>query len=305
MMQSDLNLLVALDVLLEEQSVTAAASRLNLSVPATSRTLARIRQAFSDPILVRAGRGLVPTPHALAIRDEVHALVAQGRDLFQAGRALDPASLERRFAIRASDSLVTQFAPPLLARIARQAPGVTLRFAAEGEEDLAPLRDGSIDLDLGVIRDFGPEVRTMALYEDQMVGLVAPGHPLASGRVTLRRLAAVPHVAVSRRGRVTGPLDDVLRQAGLTRRVAAVVPSYLTAAFLILTTDLTGLLAGFAARPIAAATGAHLYPVPAPLPPLPISAAWHARHDADPAHRWLRAQVRAIARDLAGPPVPR
>jgi DNA-binding transcriptional LysR family regulator len=90
MTQSDLNLLLALDVLLEEQSVTVAASRLNLSVPATSRTLARIRQAFGDPILVRAGRGLVPTPHALAIRDDVHALVTQGRGLFQAGRALDP-----------------------------------------------------------------------------------------------------------------------------------------------------------------------------------------------------------------------
>lgn len=298
-MQSDLNLLVALDVLLEEESVTAAADRLHLSIPATSRTLTRIRHAFGDPILVRAGRGLVPTPYALAIKDEVHQVVARSHGLFQAGRVLDPAELERRFTIRANDALVTQFAPLLLDRIAAQAPGVTLRFTAEGEEDLAPLRDGRVDIDLGVIHDMGPEVRTIELYEDHMVGLVAPGHPLASGTVTLERLAAAPHVAVSRRGRERGPLDDVLAAAGLSRTVAVVVPTYAAAAFLVLTAGLTGILTAFAARQLAAATGVRTYPIPAALPPLPISAGWHSRYDADPAHRWLRTQIRDIARGIA------
>jgi DNA-binding transcriptional LysR family regulator len=297
--QSDLNLIAALDVLLEEQSVTAAAVRLHLSVPATSRTLTRIRRAFGDPILVRAGRGLVPTPYALAIKDEVHQVVASSRGLFQAGLVLDPARLERRFTIRASDALITQFAPPLLTRLESQAPGVTLRFTAEGDEDLPPLRDGHVDLDLGVIHDMGPEVRTMALYEDHMVGLAAPGHPLATGTVTLERLAAYPHVVVSRRGRDRGPLDDVLEQAGLSRRVAVVVPTHAAAAFLILSASLTGILAGFAARELAATTSVRSYDIPAPLPPLPISAAWHARYDADPAHRWLRSQLQDIASELA------
>jgi DNA-binding transcriptional LysR family regulator len=300
MTQSDLNLLAALDVLLEEQSVTSAAERLHLSVPATSRTLTRIRQAFGDPILVRAGRGLVPTPYALAIKDEVHRVVASSRGLFQAGRPLDPAQLERRFTIRATDALITQFAPPLLARLSVAAPGVTLRFSAEGDEDLPPLRDGQVDLDLGVIDDMGPEVRTMALYSDRMVGLAAPGHPLASGPVTLERLAAFPHVVVSRRGRDRGPLDDVLAQAGLTRRVAVIVPTHAAAAFLILSAGLTGIIAGFAARELASATSVRTYEIPAALPPLPISAGWHARYDADPEHRWLRTQVQDIASELAG-----
>jgi DNA-binding transcriptional LysR family regulator len=300
MTQSDLNLLAALDVLLEEQSVTSAAERLHLSVPATSRTLSRIRQAFGDPILVRAGRGLVPTPYALAIKDEVHQVVASSHGLFQAGRPLDPAQLERRFAIRATDALITQFAPPLLERLGVLAPGVTLRFSAEGDEDLPPLRDGQVDLDLGVISDMGPEVRTMALYSDRMVGLAAPGHPLASGPVTLERLAEFPHVVVSRRGRERGPLDDVLSQAGLSRRVAVIVPTHMAAAFLILSAGLTGIIAGFAARQLASATGVRSYEIPGALPPLPISAGWHARYDADPEHRWLRSQLQDIASELAG-----
>jgi DNA-binding transcriptional LysR family regulator len=301
MAQLDLNLLVALDVLLEEESVTAAADRLHLSVPAASRTLTRIRDAFGDPILVRAGRGLVPTPYALAIKDEVHRVVAGSRGLFQAGHVLDPAQLERRFTIRANDALVTQFAPPLLARFAEHAPGVTLRFTAEGEEDLPPLRDGRVDIDLGVIHDMGPEVRTMPLFEDQMVGIAAPGHPLTSGEITLERIAAVPHVAVSRRGRARGPLDTVLEEAGLSRQVAVVVPTYAAAVVLILSTNLTGILGGCAARQIAAATGVRTYPIPATLPPLAISAGWHARYDADPAHRWLRAQLQSVAGDFGAP----
>ena len=297
MAQVDLNLLVALDVLLDEGSVTAAADRMHLSVPATSRTLTRIREAFGDPIFVRAGRGLVPTPYALEIKDEVHQVVARSRGLFQAGHVLDLAHLERWFTIRANDALVTQFAPPLLARLAAQAPGVTLRFAPEGEEDVPPLRAGQIDIDLGVIHDMGPEVRTMTLYADQMVGLAAPGHPLMTGPVTLERLAAVQHVVVSRRGRDRGPLDDVLEKAGLSRRVTVIAPTYAAAAFLILSTDLTGILAGSAARQLAAATNLVTYPIPASLPPLPISIGWHARYDADPAHRWLRAQLQAVARE--------
>lgn len=301
MAQLDLNLLIALDVLLEEESVTAAAERLHLSVPAASRTLSRIREAFGDPIFVRAGRGVVPTPYALAIKDEVHQVVARSRSLFQAGQSLDPATMERRFTIRANDALVTQFAPPLLALLAARAPGVTLRFAAEGDEDLPPLRDGEVDIDLGVLHELGPEVRAMPLYEDHMVGLAAPDHPLAGGPVTLKQLAAVPHVVVSRRGRTRGPLDDVLEKEGLSRTIAVVVATHAAAAFLILSTRLTGILAGFAARQLAATTSVRTYTIPAALPPLPISAGWHARYDADPGHRWLRSQLRAVASNLDPP----
>jgi DNA-binding transcriptional LysR family regulator len=289
----DWNLLAALDVLLAEGSVTGAAGRLHLSVPATSRTLGRIRQTFGDPILVRAGRGLVPTPRALAIQQRLHQLVEEAHALVESGRDADLGSLQRTFTIRATDFLISLLTAPLAAAMRASAPGVTLRFVPEGEEDLAPLRDGLIDLDLGDIAEFGPEVRTQPLYSERLVGLVAAGHRLASGRITLRRVAAADHIAVSRRGRPHGVLDDILDRHGLSRKVVAVVPSFTAAAHIITGSGLTGLIPASYAAQVAARAGAHVYDIPADLPTVPLSQAWHVRHDLDPAHQWLRSQVAA------------
>lgn len=290
----DWNLLAALDVLLAEGSVTAAAERLHLSVPATSRILGRIRRTFGDPMLVRAGRGLVPTPRALAIQARLHQLVEDAHTLVEAGREIDLASLERTFTIRANDALISVLTPRLVSRVQSAAPGVTLRFVPEGEEDLTPLRDGTIDLDIGVIADFGPEVRVQPLYEERLVGLVAATHPLASGRVTLRCIAAMEHIAVSRRGRTRGAFDDILAGHGLARTVVAVVPTFTVAAHIITSSQLTGLVTASYATQAAALSGAHLYEIPAELPKLPISQAWHIRYDLDPAHQWLRGQIAAV-----------
>jgi DNA-binding transcriptional LysR family regulator len=293
----DWNLLAALDVLLAEGSVTAAAERLHLSVPATSRTLGRIRRAFNDPILIRAGRGLVPTQRALAIQGRLHQLIEEAHALMETGRDLDLSALERTFTIRANDAIISLLTVGLVTRVRAAAPGVTLRFVPEGQEDLAPLRDGLIDIDLGVIADFGPEIRTQLLYTDRVVGMVAAGHPLATGHVTIDRLATADHVAVSRRGRTSGALDDVLAARGLTRNVVAVVPTYTAAAHIIVNSGLTGLITASYAQQVATVTGARLYDIPAELPGLPISQAWHVRHDLDPAHHWLREQVTAAVSD--------
>ncbi|HEX4787978.1 MAG TPA: LysR family transcriptional regulator [Actinospica sp.] len=291
----DWNLLAALDVLLAEGSVTGAAERLHLSVPATSRTLGRIRRAFGDPILVRAGRGLVPTPRALAIQQRLHRLIEEAHALVEGGREVDLGSLQRTFTIRANDALTGMLTARLVARIKATAPGVTLRFVPEGDEDLAPLRDGLIDLDVGVIADLGPEVRSRPLFEERLVGLAAAGHPLASGRITLGRIAAAEHVVVSRRGRPHGAFDEVLAEHGLARHVAVVVPTYTAAAHIIAGSELTGLVAAGYAGQVAALTGAHVYEIPAELPRLPLAQAWHVRHDLDPAHQWLREQIVAAA----------
>lgn len=300
MTQVDWNLLNALDVLLTEGSVTGAAARLRLSIPATSRTLARIRRTFDDPILVRAGRGLVPTPRALAIQGRLHKLVEDAHVILNAGRQLDLADLEQTFTIRANDALISQISARLVARVQIAAPGVTLRFVAEGEEDLAPLRNGLIDLDLGVIADLGPEVRTQPLYDERFVGMVAAGHPLVSGRVTLRRLAAVSHVAVSRRGHLHGALDDAMAEHGLKRKIVTVVPTFTAAAHIIAGSDLTGLIPASYARQVAALTGAFLFDIPCELPALPISLAWHVRYNLDLAHHWLRTEIQAVAAETKG-----
>ena len=298
MTQLDLNLLNALDVLLAEGSVTAAAERLHLSVPATSRTLERIRRAMGDPILVRAGRGLVPTPRALAIQARLHDLIEEARALMEFGRELDLATLERTFTLRANDTLVSLLTTALVRRIRDAAPGVRLRFVAEGEEDVASLRDGRIDLDLGVIGDHGPEIHREPLYDERLVGMMAPSHPLAGRPMTLARLVSVPHVAISRRSRSRGALDAALGEHGLERTVAVVVPTFTSAAHIVLTSDLIGLFPARYARLVAATSGARVFPVELDLPPLPIAQAWHVRHGNDPAHQWLRHEIRLVMTGL-------
>ncbi len=287
----DLNLLNALDVLLAEGSVTGAAERLHLSVPATSRTLDRIRKAMGDPILVRAGRGLAPTPRALAIQSRLHELLAEARELMRAGGDPDLAALERTFTLRANDVFISVLPAALLERTRSVAPGIRLRFMAEGEEDLAPLRDGRVDLDLGAIGYQGPEIRSRLLFQEQMVGMMASGHPLADLEMSPKRLASAPHVVVSRRGHSRGALDTALERHGLERTVAAVVPSYTGAAHIVLTSDLIGLFPERYARQVAAISGARIFPVDLDLPLIPVSLAWHVRHDSDPVHQWLRQQI--------------
>ncbi|MFD9128272.1 LysR family transcriptional regulator [Kitasatospora sp. NPDC059571] len=293
MQSMDLNLLVALDALLDEGSVSGAAARLHLSEPAMSRTLGRIRRALGDPVLVRAGRGMVPTPHALAIRPEVRAVVERARGLFTAAGQVDLRTVDRTFSVLTHDSFPAAHGPALVARCAAEAPGVRLRFLGENHLDAPVLRDGVADLEVGVIDTTAPEVHVEAVFEDRMLAVVRPGHPLAAGRVTPERFAAGEHLGVSRRGRLAGPIDAALAELGLTRRVVTTVASFPAALFLVRATDLVGLVAA-GSRTLADALGLVCLEIPLELPPLPFGLAWHPRHDADPAHAWLRGCVRDL-----------
>ncbi|MCK2220728.1 LysR family transcriptional regulator [Actinomadura sp. ATCC 31491] len=291
--QPSLDLLVALDVLLEEGSVSAAAHRLHLSEPAMSRTLGRIRKAMGDPVLVRSGRQMVPTPRALAVREEVRGLVEAARRVFTPPGRLDPATLVRRFVILASDAVITAVALPLLSEAARSAPGVTLHFLPEGHGDQHALREGSADLEVTVVEDPAPETRVEPLMRDRAIGVVRPGHPLLSGGpVTLERLAAGEHVIASRRGRMRGPVDEALAARGLERRIAGSVPTFGAALLAVRESDLVGMTPERLTAPLVRALGLVTFPIPLELPSMTLSQAWHPRYDADPAHAWLREQVR-------------
>ncbi|GAA3300689.1 MULTISPECIES: LysR family transcriptional regulator [Dactylosporangium] len=294
-MHLDLNLLTALDALLEENSVTAAAARLHLSEPAMSRTLARIRTALHDPVLVRSGRRMVPTPRAVAIRAEVRELLHRAHAVFAAPAEPDPATLERTFTMLAGD-LAVSVAAPLIDRIAAEAPGVRLRFLGETPQtDTPALRSGEVDLDIGVVNDPPPDIRTEVLLRERLVPIVRAGHPLTRGRLTLRRFADAVHVSASRRGRLTGPIDDVLERHGLRRRVALSTPTFAAAMLMVAQTDLVGLGAERFGRSTAAALNLVTLDVPGlDLPPIELAQAWHARFDADGAHRWLRTRVKEV-----------
>jgi DNA-binding transcriptional LysR family regulator len=206
----DLNLLTSLDALLAEGTVVGAAQRLGLSASAMSRTLARLRTATGDPLLVRAGRVMVPTPHAVELRERVREL-AQGAQtvLRPVVASLDLATLTRTFTIRSNDGFVEIFAAKLVTAVTAVAPNVRLRFAPKPDKDIRALREGFLDLEIGVLGKSGPEIRLQTLFRDHFVCAVREHHPiLARGKITATRYAACGHVVASRRGHASGPVDE-------------------------------------------------------------------------------------------------
>ena len=286
----DLNLLMALDVLLSEGNVTRSAQRLHLSQSAMSRILARLRLTTGDPLLVRAGRGLVPTPRALEMRETVSQLVQDAQALLRPAKVPDLKRLVRTFTLRTSEGFAESFGPALLARTSIDAPGLTLRFVQKLDKDSAPLRDGAIDLETGVVTDtMGPELRAQALFRDRFVGVVRLEHVLARGEMTAERYAAGRHIGITRRGLAMEPIDAALTQMGLKRRIAIVVGGFSTALALARTADL---IASVPERHTGNLRfGMHSFPLPMPTPEFTVSLLWHPRFQADAAHRWLRDTV--------------
>ncbi len=294
MADPDFNLLVALDALLAEGSVVKAARRLGLSDSTMSRTLARLRDATGDPLLVRAGRGLVPTPRAIQLRDRVHDLADEVRAALRPAAAIDIAGLERTFTLRASESFIEVFAARLVSRVTAEAPGVLLRFAPRTDRDAQALRDGRIDLEIGAHAETAPELKVQKLLGDRLVGAVRDGHPLLRETVTADRYAACGHVVTSRSGRPRDQVDDALAALGLSRKVVAVVPSFPAALAIVRASDLVALVSE---RQVASGiAGVRTFPLPVPMTDVTVTQMWHPRQDADPAHRWLRGQVLAACR---------
>jgi len=244
MPEPDLNLLTALDALLTDGTVAGAARRLGLSSSAMSRTLVRLRAATADPLLVRAGRGLVPTPHAIELRERVQGLAREARAVLRpAAAALDIRTVAQTLTLRANDGFVEAFAARLVLAVAAEAPGVRLRFATKADKDVRPLREGLIDLEIGVLGETGPEVHVQTLFRDRFIGVVRRGHPLlAKGEVTPEGYAACGHVVASRRGRPTGPVDEALAALGLARTVVAVVPGFRAALSIACASNLVALV---------------------------------------------------------------
>ena len=301
----DLNLLTSLDALLAEGSVVGAARRLGLSASAMSRTLARLRAATGDPLLVRAGRGMVPTPHASELRERVRDLAQGARAVLRpAAASLDLAELKRTFTIRSNEGFVEVFAARLVASVTAVAPKVHLHFAPKPDKDVRALREGLVDLEIGVLGQSGPEVRLQALFRDRFVGAVRDGHPLIEkGNITPARYSAFGHVVASRRGHESGPVDEALAALGRSRTVVVVVPSFRAALAVARASDLVALVTSSflsvtqgdqnKSNPPAFRS----FPLPVRTEAITILQMWHPRHDADPAHRWLRGLVLATCRE--------
>ena len=291
----DLNLLITLDALLDEGSVARAARRLHLSPSAMSRSLARLRETTGDPLLVRSGRGLVPTPRAIELRNRVGELVREAQAMLSPAEKLDPGKLARTFTLRTGDGFVENFGPALIARVGAEAPGVHLRFVQKPDKDSGPLREGAVDLETGVLREStGQELRTQVLFHDRFVGVVRKGHPLSGAEITPAAYAGGLHVDVSMHvpppGFDAGPIDVALAAAGFEREVAIVVGGFSSALALARASDLIATVPERHTGTLR--EGMFSFALPIPMPQIRISMFWHPRLHADPAHRWLRGCVR-------------
>ncbi|WP_394844749.1 LysR family transcriptional regulator [Pendulispora brunnea] len=284
MQSADANLLLALDALLREGSVTGAARRMNISPPAMSHTLARLRAAVGDPLFVRAGNRLVPTPRALAMRDRVGVVANEIDALLRPEQPLDVATLERTFVIRASDAVIVTLGRVLEMLVRREAPRVALHFVAS--------TDGlEVDLDIGVQHGRAPDVRIQRLYQDDLVPVVRQDHPWAGRRISPKRLTALEEVAVATKTRREEALRKLpSRQRG--RPPSRIVPSFLAAASLVRESDAYTVLPARLAAIVLGAFGLRRLSVTGTPSKLTFAQAWSPRLDNDAGHTWFRGCVR-------------
>jgi DNA-binding transcriptional LysR family regulator len=294
----DLNLLVALDALLAERSVTRAAQRIGLSQPAASRALGRLRALLGDRLLVRAGGGLVPTPRAAALREPLGRALADVRGLL-APPSFDPTTAQGTIRLWALDLESATVVPSLLARIERLSPGLDIDIRPRLGDPFAALQEGTVDLAVGVFLEAPAGFRRQKLYDDDFVCLVRRGHPIAKAGLTVERYVEQRHAMVVISGSGRGPVDEMLARRGLARRIALRLPHFLAAPMIVAESDLVITLPRRLGHRFAALSPVVLLEAPLPLPGFAVSQLWHERHQDDPRHSWLRREIAAAARTAA------
>jgi DNA-binding transcriptional LysR family regulator len=297
----DLNLLVVVEALLNTRSTTEAARQLSLSQPATSHALSRLRELFRDPLLVRSGRALVPTPFAEALHARVRVALDAVRATLVEDSRFDPNSSQRTFAIGTDDYTSSVIAPALCAHVQERAPGIDIFFKSLAVSAAEALERGEIELELSPHYTVGNSrsVRAEQLFQERFVCLVRSDHPLKRSRLTLDRFCELGHVLIAPRGETRrGVVDGALNKLGRKRRVSVTVPHFLVAPLVVARTDLVLTIAERVARRAAPQLGLRIVKAPLELPGFDVSMHWHVRHEGDAAHGFLRDCVRAAVRTL-------
>jgi len=296
----NLNLLVALDALLGERSVSAAAKLARVTPSAMSHSLAELRALLGDPLLVRSGRAMVLTPRAEALGPPLRKVLLDAKRLLAGGARFDPASAERRFVIAAPDFLATLLLPSLLAAIAREAPGIALEIVPSARRGNAwLLESGELDLALGAVVDHSSAIRRMDLCTEGFACAVRKGHPAIVGKLDLESYVETPHLVITLGDDATPTwIDQALAKLGKRRKVALKVRYFMAAPLLIAKSDLLLTGPSMLIRYFARLVPLQVLAPPIELPTYPEEAYWHERFDDDPAHAWLRSLVKKTAQSF-------
>jgi DNA-binding transcriptional LysR family regulator len=294
----NLNLLVALEALLDERSVTRAAKRVGVTQPAMSNTLAQLRALFDDPLFRRTSAGLEPTPRALEVAEPVRSGLRSLRSAL-AAPGFDPRRSTRTFVVAASDYVELVLWPPLLAVLAREAPGVTLEVRPWGRHEVPPLlARGEADLMIGYFDDVPARHASQRLFREDYVCIVRKKHPRVSAKLTMAKYLELGHVLVSQVGGSVGSVDRALAAQGKSRRIAARVSHFLMVPTLVARTDLVAALSRRVAAAFAGPLKLQVLKPPVDLPTSIVGQAWHEQMENDPGHRWLRGVIARVASTL-------
>lgn len=293
-------MLGTLDALLSEVSVSGAARRLGLSTPAVSHALARLRERFGDPLLVRAGRSMVLTPRAEALKPRVRDAIAAAGQVFRPEGELDPRTMARALTVSMTDYVLLVFGAALDEALREGAPGLDLRVIPNAVDDAERLRAGDTDLAIGIYGELPPELKTRPIITERLVCVVREGHPRIGRRrrLTLEQFVEMEHVQVAPRGRPGGYLDGLLAERGLSRRVARAVPYFHVALELTASSDRVLTVSERIARRLGPALGLVVLEPPLPLEPFALSMVWHPRFDADAGHAWFRQRLVEVTEAL-------
>ena len=297
----DLNLLRYLLVLVHEAGVSRAAQRLNVTQPAVSAALRRLRDVFGDPILVRSGQTMSPTPRAIEMAAHVAPLLAGVRAMLERPAAFDPTRTRRTFTLMGSDYVQFFLLPPLCEQLQRQGAAVAIEHRPANPRKVESwLESGQVDLGLGYLLTPPPSLRSRLLFRDEQVCLMRRDHPARARAFTTEVFARLPQVAISPGGAgIYGArIDALLRSQGILRRVVLTLPSFLAMPYVIASTDYIATVPSRLARHFCGLLPLAFEPTPLQLPAFEISMFWHERAHADLANVWLRDEVVAAARPL-------
>ena len=297
----DLNLILALDALLEERSVTRAAQRVGITQSAMSHALARLRAVTGDALLVRTPSGMVATARAEELAPPIRRALEGVATALRPPQAFDPKTAERRIRIGTGDYGEIVLLPRVVERMAKEAPRIDLRVIFLADSLAGILRSGDVNLLLTPVfaADAGPGVYARKLFDERFVCVVRRGHPLAGKKLTLARYVASSHALISPRGKEGSMTDDALTRLGLSRRIAVTVPHFLVAPHIVVQSDLILTLPARVANMLAAPLGLEVLKPPPELglEGFSVSAVWHERTHADPAQRWIREVFAEVAKD--------
>lgn len=299
--QLDLNLLAVFKALLDERSVTKAARRVGLSQPAASSALARLRHQLGDPLFVRTQQGMLPTAKAKALEAPIRTALGQIEDVIRLQTPFSAQSSRRSFRIMVTDHALTRVAPQLARILSKDAPQIRFDISSVGPEtDYERLRTGDTDLMISfIVVQPPPSFKAMKLFSEKHVVLVRQRHPKIRTKLTLKDYAEADHVLVAPRGGwVAGPIDQILAEKGLKRKVRMAIPSYLAAPHCVAFSDMLVTLPESVAKQHVGILPVKIFDIPAEARPFTVSMVWHERNHDDPAHHWLRAKVREAGRTI-------